>query len=141
MREPLEVLCHNDFAPYNLVYRDGLALGVIDFDFASPGSRLWDLAYLVYRLAPLTTDRADGFRDDERLARLDRVVAAYGGSYAREDVLAMVVARLEHLAEFSDEKAVELANPDLHGHAELYRADIGLVEALRDAATPGASPR
>ncbi|HWV34798.1 MAG TPA: aminoglycoside phosphotransferase family protein [Thermomicrobiales bacterium] len=42
--EPAEVICHNDFAPYNMVFRQGQCVGVIDFDMASPGPRLWDLA-------------------------------------------------------------------------------------------------
>src|SRR5690606_4642909 len=43
--KPVEVICHGDFAPYNCVFRDGEAVGVIDFDTATPGPRHWDLAY------------------------------------------------------------------------------------------------
>lgn len=35
-REPDEVICHYDFATYNLAYTDGVAAGIIDFDFATP---------------------------------------------------------------------------------------------------------
>jgi Ser/Thr protein kinase RdoA (MazF antagonist) len=57
--EPVEVICHNDFAPYNMVFAQGRLTGVIDWDTASPGPRVWDLAYLTYRLVPLT-DPANG---------------------------------------------------------------------------------
>ncbi len=49
-RQPHEVICHNDFAPYNMVFRDHELIGVIDWDFAAPGPRLWDLAYLAVLL-------------------------------------------------------------------------------------------
>ena len=49
-----EVICHNDFAPYNLMFEDGRLTGVIDLDLASPGPRVWDMAYTAYRFVPLT---------------------------------------------------------------------------------------
>ncbi len=60
-REPAEVVCHNDFAPYNVVYSEGRATLVIDFDFASPGPRQWDLAYLdVWRRGVAVREDLDG---------------------------------------------------------------------------------
>lgn len=133
VREPVEVVCHNDFAPYNLVFEAGRPVGVIDFDFAAPGPRIWDVANLAHRIVPLTTDRADGFTDSERLDRLDALLASYG-DFAAGEVLAKVADFLGFLADFSDAKAVELGNPELHDHAALYRRDIALVHQLADQA-------
>lgn len=52
--QPVEVICHNDVAPYNMVFHQGNLRGLIDFDTASPGPRIWDLAYLAYQLVPFT---------------------------------------------------------------------------------------
>ncbi|MFE7840831.1 aminoglycoside phosphotransferase family protein [Streptomyces sp. NPDC057474] len=38
------ILCHNDVCPDNVVFRDGRATALIDFDLAAPGRPLWDVA-------------------------------------------------------------------------------------------------
>ena len=48
-----EIIAHNDFAPYNCVYRNNIPFALIDFDVVAPASRLWDLAYSAYRFVPL----------------------------------------------------------------------------------------
>ena len=122
--EPPEVICHNDFATYNLVFRDGVAVGVIDWDFASPGPRLWDLAYLAYRIVPLTAvDHDDGFSDDERWRRCDLLLHAYGSASSRAELADMLRVRLVELADFSDRMSAELRRPDLATHALGYRRD------------------
>jgi len=128
--EPIEVICHNDVAPYNMAFISGQVAGLFDFDTASPGPRIWDLAYLGYRLAPLVEDAGIGISDDERLARLDRLIHAYGMPFSRVDVLRAVAARLLDLAAHTDGRLEETNNPDFAAHAAMYRRDAVRAEML-----------
>ncbi len=50
----MEVICHNDFAIYNIIFHHKKPVGIIDFDVAGPGPRLWDIAYTLYTCIPLS---------------------------------------------------------------------------------------
>jgi hypothetical protein len=131
--EPAEVICHNDAAPYNMVFRDGRLVGLIDVDTASPGPRVQDLAYLAYRLAPLSGDAFAGVgyavgRLDP-MARLDRLTTAYGIPFGRAEVLAAMVGKLRGLAAWSEARADDGGPADLREHAAMYRADADRIAA------------
>ncbi len=126
--EPAQVICHNDFAPYNLVFdADRRLAGVIDWDTASPGPRVWDLAYLAYRLVPLGAN-PDLLRTSlaERRRRLALLLNAYGDDGPTPaEVLGVVGPRLLELADWTTVRARE--NPAVAHHVALYRTDATWV--------------
>jgi Ser/Thr protein kinase RdoA (MazF antagonist) len=128
-REPAEVVCHSDVAPYNMVFVDGRLTGVVDWDTAAPGPRVWDLAYLAYRLVPLTGAEDVIVPDDgaaNRARRLRLLCDAYGTDLGPAEVLPVVVERLEALADFTVARAGP-ADTELRRHAAVYRADARWV--------------
>lgn len=47
------VLCHNDICPENVVFQAGHAIAFLDFDYAAPGRRVWDVVATAAMWAPL----------------------------------------------------------------------------------------
>lgn len=72
-------MTHNDPNLDNIVFRDGRAVALIDFDLAAPGSPIWDLAGAARFWVPLRppSDTVDPRRHRE-LERLRILVDAYG---------------------------------------------------------------
>jgi hypothetical protein len=88
------LVSHNDAHPANLVFRDGRAVALIDFDWAGPGSAAWDVAAAARYWAPLQDDQdiAD-CRQGRALERFRMFVHATGMTRAeRRQVAEAVVA-------------------------------------------------
>jgi Phosphotransferase enzyme family len=85
------VISHNDPNLDNVIFADGVAVGLIDFDLASPGSAVWDVACAARLWAPLRDERdvPEALRG-RSLERFRLFVDAYGLS--RRDGLRAVDA-------------------------------------------------
>ena len=130
--QPAEVICHNDFAPYNMVFRDHELVGVIDWDFAAPGPRLRDLAYLCYRTVPLMRPENPDAPDltIDLGARLELALRAYGSDATVPQLLAVIVERLEELASFTHSHGLARKNDKLLQDAENYSQDAAFLAGL-----------
>jgi hypothetical protein len=124
-----EVICHSDVAPYNIVYKDQDPVGLIDFDVAGPGPKLWDIAYAAYRLVPFANDancRGLGFpMPPDRPGRLARFLDAYGLG-DRSGLLEMAITRIEGLR---DDILKRAAAGDLSVRTHLEEDHVGAYNA------------
>ena len=76
-----DLVSHNDVNLDNVVFRDGRAVALIDFDLASPGCPVWDVAGAARLWAPLRPDRhIDDARRGRALARFRLFADSYGVS-------------------------------------------------------------
>jgi len=134
-----EVICHNDVAPYNMVYRDGRPYALIDFDEAGPGPRVWDVAYAAYRFVPLVHahDQAIaqlGLTNPDRQARrLQLFCDTY--HIAAHEVLTMVEPRLQAMCTGLIERAgksnVAFQKMIEEGHLDHYRQELADLQTYR----------
>lgn len=129
-REPVEVICHGDFTPYNVALRDDEVVGVFDFDVAHPAPRVWDLAFSTYTWAPFMTDpgcKRGDLSEQTRRARL--FCDSYGADEKhRKSLVSVAVERLEMVVSFMLEQAdkgdVKFAQDVADGHHLGYQNDI-----------------
>jgi hypothetical protein len=106
MRDPsgiAEVVNHNDVCLENVVCRAGEAVALLDFDFAAPGRRLWDLATFARMCVPMEADE-DAARTGrgglDAGARLRVVADAYGLAPGRGELVTIIGGQIEDSGEF-----------------------------------------
>lgn len=126
-QEPGATIVHGDWAPYNVVWREGRVVGVFDWDLARPGDALDDLAFAAWHWAPLHhPGMLDGgelghWQRPDRERRLRLVLDTYGLD-DREGFIARVIARIAASAD------------GIEGAAAA--GDVGMI-ALRDLGVVG----
>jgi Ser/Thr protein kinase RdoA (MazF antagonist) len=138
-REPCEIVCHGDFAPYNVASVGDVAVGIIDFDTAHPAPAIWDLAYAVYRWAPLSAPSNEGvvFGVDEQLRRAKIFCEAYDATLQEKLQLPdLICRRLRALVDFMISRA-EAEDPTFledveAGESAVYLRDIDHVRKHQD---------
>ena len=136
VQEPVEVICHGDFAPYNCVFVDGDLVGVFDFDFAHAGPRSWDLAYALYRFAPLADPtHGEGFGTPAEQAQRMRLFCDAYGLTERFGLYEVLTARIQSMVDFLLEgqrvgDPRRIANIEA-GHLVVYQQDLAYVERHR----------
>jgi hypothetical protein len=87
-----ELISHNDLNLDNVVFRAGRAVALIDFDLASPGCRVWDVACAARLWAPLRPeDHIDDVRRGRALARFRLFVDSYGCTRDERELLVSAV--------------------------------------------------
>jgi hypothetical protein len=93
------IVCHNDVCLENVVFRDGRAVGFVDWDFAAPGRAVFDVAAFARMCIPVDDDLSAtrlGFAPTDRPARLRLVADSYGLS--RDDRRELLIALAESIA-------------------------------------------
>lgn len=104
---PARILCHGDIAPWNVITKDGLPIGLIDWEFAGPLNPLVELARVCWLFPQLHDDDLAaryGLPSAGERARQVRLMAdAYGldaDSRGRllDQVLEVIVCETAHEA-------------------------------------------
>jgi hypothetical protein len=140
------IVCHNDPNLDNVIFAGGVAVGLIDFDLASPGSAAWDVACAARLWAPLrderdlpedlrgrTLERLRLFADAYGLPRPDRLRVADAVLHAHERCYRVVGAAVDSGHEpfgrmWRDEGGSARADRTrawLAGHRRQMRAALG----------------
>lgn len=137
-----EVICHNDFAPYNVTFENLKPVGLIDFDTACPAPRIWDVAYAAYRFVPLSEEVYDmktkqyrkykkAADSGERKRLLNEFLDSYGMSNASA-VLYNLLLRLQDLVKIFDDECIKGNNAFIKmkesGHQQFYIREIAFIK-------------
>lgn len=137
-----EVVCHNDFALYNVVFKNKIPAGIIDFDMAGTGPRLWDMAYTLYTSVPLAGFSPSG--KDFEVVEYDKAehatlrrerIRLFFDSYGMDvpaNLKEWVISRIRHMCTTLSDRAAA-GDPAFiklvqEGHLTHYEKELAFLE-------------
>ncbi|WED20812.1 phosphotransferase [Vibrio sp. JC009] len=140
-RGPEEVICHGDFAPYNVALDGNKVVGVYDFDAAHPAPRMWDIAYSVYCWAPLKACNYESHGSlPVQVSRAKLFCESYGVDARNYTHLVdWVILRIQALVYFmvsqADQGEPKYKQDIQEGHHLSYLRDIEYLKQNKDEIT------
>ena len=138
------LVCHNDVCLENVVFRNGEAVALLDFDFAAPGRPIYDLAQFARMCVPIDDDVTAaglGWVVEDAPRRLRLLADAYGLDAAeRSQLLHLLVVSITQGAAFV-RRRVEAGDPGfvarwnaIGGEQRLIRRERWWAEHRQDLA-------
>jgi hypothetical protein len=121
------VICHNDVCLENVVFRDGVAVSLLDFDFAAPGRPTHDLAAFARMCVPIDDDisrRMVGWLDRDLPRRLRLVADVYGLERPQREE---IVASLDHSIRQGGEFVRRHAEAGEPGFVAMWQEIVGMA--------------
>jgi Phosphotransferase enzyme family len=135
---PGEIVCHNDVGPYNVVWRRGRIVGLIDWDVSGPGSPLDDLAFTAWQWVPLHHPSIldpgwEGPPDVTR--RLSLLCDAYGLAWEARSAFVDVIpgrmqASLQRMSTAADAGEPAFVQVRDRGYLDGMRRSVAYVESI-----------
>ncbi len=129
-----EIICHNDWSPWNALFQKHRFALTLDWDMAGPGTRVWDIANAAYAWAPLTSNK-ERFKVEEQARRLRLFLDSYGLE-DRSEVIPTLRLRIQHVARFITQEA-ERGDPGMrrlvwwNAPAQMLEDDIYYLDEHR----------
>ena len=109
------VICHNDVCLENVVFRGGVAVAVLDFDFAAPGRPLYDFARFALLCVPVDDEISAarlGWQPGDKAGRLRLAAASYGlGDGGRRQLIEVLDGMIARSGQFV-RRRVEAGDPN-----------------------------
>jgi Ser/Thr protein kinase RdoA (MazF antagonist) len=106
------IVCHNDVCPENVVFRNGEAVALLDFDLAALGRSVWDLANTARMWIPLRPPEVSGERAHlDPFRRLAVLARAYGLESAEHRPLVEAIITSKRLGTRFVERRVSAGEP------------------------------